>query len=63
MNITNYDKWKFRRCIETLDRYGCESEDIDFFENVVKCEKCSYNINIDMWIDLHNKVMSNNVSE
>ena len=62
MKTTSYDKWKFRRCIETLDRYGCESEDIDF-ENVGKCKKCPYNINIDMWVDLHNKLTSNDVSE
>ena len=55
LNITNYDKWKFRRCIETLNRYGCfNSYEGNEGEN---CRKCKFNIDNDMWDYLHCRTM------
>lgn len=55
--ITDYDKWKFRRCIETLNRYGCKGTGI---KNNDKCPKCKFNISEDKWDYLHIKLMLNN---
>lgn len=47
MEISNYEEWKFRRCLETLDRYGCKN---DWDQHIIdKCQKCSYNIDTDLW--------------
>ena len=43
MEITNHDKWKFRRCIETLFRYDNEACDGS------GCKKCEFYINSVMW--------------
>ena len=55
MDITNYDKWKFRRCIESLNRYGC-SNSYEGFKGE-DCIKCKFNIPDDMWDLLHCHMM------
>jgi hypothetical protein len=54
MEITIFDKWKFRRCIETLTRYGCFVT-CDNWGN--KCKKCSFNIQDNKWLYLHEEMM------
>jgi len=51
--ITNYDKWKFRRCIETIRRYGCTD-----LNNMNKdtCKICTFNIDYLKWDNLHIKL-------
>jgi hypothetical protein len=59
--ITDYDRWKFRRCIETLERYGCGTT---FEVNEYNpCPKCKFNLTVDEWNYLHRKMIINNVSK
>lgn len=53
MEISDYEKWKFRRCIETLDRYGCANEKGD----CDKCSQCVFNVTEDVWSVLHCEMM------
>lgn len=55
MEISDYERWKFRRCIETLDRYGC-SNSYEGSEGD-ECKKCKFNIINDMWDFLHCEMM------
>lgn len=66
--INDYERWKFRRCIETLDRYGCANEKGD----CDNCPYCDFNVAEDVWTMLHcelmriedsNQYFYNNVSE
>lgn len=64
MEISDYERWKFRRCIETINRYN------KCYES--NCKKCMFNISEDAWDYLHCHMMRlensgqcfyNNVSE
>lgn len=47
MEITDYDRWKFRKCLETLDRYGCANIDTRSESDI--CKKCRYYIEDKKW--------------
>ena len=38
MNITKYDMWRYRRCIETLERH------YSYCENRRTCKGCTFDI-------------------
>jgi len=44
--ISNLDRWKFRRCVESIERYGCSSWEEGMS---VKCDTCTYDIPTDEW--------------
>lgn len=70
MEITDYDKWKFRRCLETMNRYGCI--DTDNGSESDRCKQCGFDIDNNKWGYLHirltcdgnpDRIVINNVLE
>ena len=48
IEISDYERWKFRRCIETIRRYACTDSNN-------KCEMCDFDIELLKWDTLHIK--------
>ena len=45
LNITSLNRWKIRRCMETMDRYNCLEGLYNLDDIIEHCRYCSYQTN------------------